>query len=183
MTGLRARRLEKRHGLEPRGRPVPGEPRGGPPVLRGALDAVRAPVGDGARPASGQWPSNLRHPGALDDHPAWEAALREVDEDWNPAWVAKWQRHYAAVREILVEESVLAYVEPGVTVHGMDVGRWLQKQRQHTVWQGLMDGQRELLKQLGRRAAAPGRGSPDEAVQGRSWGVRAGRCGLARYKA
>jgi Helicase associated domain len=47
------------------------------------------------------------------------------------------------------EESVLAYVEPGVTVHGMDVGRWLNKQRQQAPWQGLMDGQREHLEQLG----------------------------------
>jgi hypothetical protein len=31
----------------------------------------------------------------------------------------------------------------------MDVGRELQKQRQHAVWQGLMDGQRERLEQLG----------------------------------
>nr|WP_308378128.1 helicase associated domain-containing protein [Streptomyces sp. ISL-98] len=97
----------------------------------------------------GQSLSNLRRPGALADHPEWETALKEVDEDWNPAWPAEWQRHFAAVREMLVEESVLAYVEPGVTVHGMDIGKWLEKQRQHAVWTGLMDGQRERLEQLG----------------------------------
>ncbi|MFD7499209.1 hypothetical protein ACFV8T_44420 [Streptomyces sp. NPDC059832] len=28
-------------------------------------------------------------------HPEWEAALRAVDEDWNPEWPADWQRHFA----------------------------------------------------------------------------------------
>ncbi|MFG2525764.1 helicase associated domain-containing protein [Streptomyces sp. NPDC048527] len=108
----------------------------------------------------GQWLSNLRRPGALADHPKWEEALREIDEDWNPAWPAEWQRHYAAVREMLVEESVLAYVEPGVTVHGMDIGKWLQKQRQNTVGTGLMDGQRECLEQLGVVPLPPEREAP-----------------------
>ncbi|MFD4975212.1 helicase associated domain-containing protein [Streptomyces sp. NPDC058424] len=31
----------------------------------------------------------------------------------------------------------------------MDVGRWLAKQRQHTVWTGLMDKQREFLEAIG----------------------------------
>jgi hypothetical protein len=43
----------------------------------------------------------------------------------------------------------------GVTVHGMNVGKWLQKQRQHAVWQRLMDGQRERLEQLGITPLAP----------------------------
>jgi hypothetical protein len=60
-----------------------------------------------------------------------------MDEQWNPQWPADWQRRYAAVREMLAEENELAYLEPGVTVHGMDVGRWLQRQRQHTIWHGL----------------------------------------------
>ncbi|MFE0200811.1 helicase associated domain-containing protein [[Kitasatospora] papulosa] len=75
--------------------------------------------------------------------------LEAVDEHWNPPWPAAWQRHYAAVREMLAEESVLAYIEPGATVHGMDIGRWLAKQHQPTVWSGLMDGQRELLEAIG----------------------------------
>ncbi|MFF1745708.1 helicase associated domain-containing protein [Streptomyces mirabilis] len=37
----------------------------------------------------------------------------------------------------------------------MDVGRWLRKQRQHATWQGLMDGQRERLEQLGIAPLAP----------------------------
>ncbi|MFI8370933.1 helicase associated domain-containing protein [Streptomyces sp. NPDC085466] len=97
----------------------------------------------------GQWLSNLRRPGALDGHPEWEAALEAIDEDWNPSWPAEWQRHYAVVREILAEESILAYVEPGVTVHGMDIGKWLARQRQSEVWAALADGQRERLEAVG----------------------------------
>ncbi|GAA3381396.1 hypothetical protein GCM10020367_72480 [Streptomyces sannanensis] len=51
----------------------------------------------------GQWLSNRRRPGALDGHPEWEAALRKIDEHWDPAWPADWQRHYAALRELVRE--------------------------------------------------------------------------------
>ncbi|MFB6717942.1 Helicase associated domain protein [Streptomyces sp. NPDC056237] len=129
----------------------------------------------------GQWLSNLRRPGALDEHPEWEAALREVDEDWNPQWPADWQRHYAAVREMLAEESALAYVEPGVTVHGMDIGRWLQKQRQHTVWHGLMDGQRKRLEQLGVVPLEPE--APAKPAKGGTGAFERGVAALAQYKA
>ncbi|MEU8620611.1 Helicase associated domain protein [Streptomyces sp. NPDC048623] len=97
----------------------------------------------------GQWLANLRRPGALDGHPEWRAALEAVDEDWNPAWPAQWQRHYAVVREMLAEETILGYIEPGVTVHGMDIGKWLTRQRQPDVWQTLTDGQRERLRAVG----------------------------------
>ncbi|MEV0920155.1 Helicase associated domain protein [Streptomyces sp. NPDC049967] len=97
----------------------------------------------------GQWLSNLRRPGALADKPEWETALREVDEDWNPSWPPEWQRHYAVVREMLAEESILAYIEPGVTVHGMNIGKWLAKQRTPEVWEALTDGQRERLEAVG----------------------------------
>ncbi|WP_334556344.1 helicase associated domain-containing protein [Streptomyces sp. B21-106] len=93
--------------------------------------------------------SNLRRPGALDDHPEWKTALEEVAEDWNPAWPAGRQRHYAALRELVREEAGQTEVLPGVTVHGMDVGRWLHKQRRPTVWQAPKDGQRERLETLG----------------------------------
>ncbi|WP_244207359.1 helicase associated domain-containing protein, partial [Streptomyces swartbergensis] len=63
----------------------------------------------------GQWLSNLRRPGALDGHPGWKAALEAVDEHWNPQWPADWQRHYAALRELLRDEDQ-ADVLPGVTV-------------------------------------------------------------------
>ncbi|GDY70544.1 hypothetical protein SAV31267_000290 [Streptomyces avermitilis] len=96
----------------------------------------------------GQWLSNLRRAGALDGHPEWKAALEAVDPYWNPDWPVDWQRHYAALRELVRDEGQ-ADVLPGVTVHGMGVGRFVAKNRQHAVWQGLMDGQRELLEAIG----------------------------------
>ncbi|MGW2572993.1 helicase associated domain-containing protein [Streptomyces sp. NPDC001537] len=71
----------------------------------------------------GQWLSNLHRPGALNGHPEWERALKEIDPDWNPRWPAGWQRHYAALRELLRDEGGRVEVLPGVTVHGMDIGR------------------------------------------------------------
>ncbi|MFB7512919.1 Helicase associated domain protein [Streptomyces sp. NPDC056144] len=103
----------------------------------------------------GQWLANLRRPGALDGKPEWRAALEAVDGDWNPVWPAAWQRHYAVVREMLAEETVLGYVEPGVTVHGMDVGKWLARQRTPKVWEALTDGQRERLEAIGVIPHAP----------------------------
>jgi hypothetical protein len=40
-------------------------------------------------------------------------------------------------------------IVPGVTWHGTDVGRWLERQRQHVIWEGLNEGQRALLTALG----------------------------------
>lgn len=92
--------------------------------------------------------ANLRRPGALEGRPEWRAALEAVDPDWCPTWPVEWQRYYAAVRELLRDEDNQAVILPGVTVHGMDVGRWLQKQRQPEVWAGLADGQRERLEAI-----------------------------------
>ncbi|UED82761.1 DEAD/DEAH box helicase [Streptomyces profundus] len=104
----------------------------------------------------GQWLSNLRRPGALNGHPEWETALNAIDPHWNPDWPASWQRHYAALHGLVAEESRPAYVDPGVTVHGMDVGRWLAKQTQPAVWAKLLPGQRELLERLGvTKVASP----------------------------
>ncbi|MES9807493.1 DEAD/DEAH box helicase [Streptomyces sp. CS081A] len=131
----------------------------------------------------GQWLSNLRRPGALDGKEEWRAALEAVDADWNPAWPLEWQRYYAALREMFVEESALVYVEPGVTVHGMDIGRWLAKQRQPAVWAGLMDGQRERLEQLGVTPLTP---EPEETSKPSTAPVSAferGVAALAQYKA
>ncbi|WP_406491677.1 helicase associated domain-containing protein [Streptomyces sp. NBC_00846] len=75
---------------------------------------------------------------------------------------------FAAVREMLVNESALAYVAPGVTVHGMDVGRWLDRRRQHEVWQGLMDGHRERLEQLGVMLLPPEQEAPAKPSKGAS---------------
>ncbi|WP_030593047.1 DEAD/DEAH box helicase [Streptomyces anulatus] len=131
----------------------------------------------------GQWLSNLRRAGALEGHPEWEVALREVDEDWNPSWPPEWQRHYAVVREMLAEESILAYIEPGVTVHGMDLGKWLAKQRTPKVWAALSPGQRERLEAIGvvplaAELEAPAKPSP-KPVSAFEKGVAA----LTQYKA
>ncbi|MFF4828997.1 helicase associated domain-containing protein [Streptomyces sp. NPDC001312] len=96
----------------------------------------------------GQWLSNLRRPGALEGRPEWKAALEAVDKDWNPQWPAQWQRHYAALRELVADEEGQAEVLPGFTVHGMDIGKWLARQRTPKVWEALTDGQRERLEQL-----------------------------------
>jgi superfamily II DNA or RNA helicase len=130
----------------------------------------------------GQWLSNLRRPGALDGHPEWKAALEEIDPDWNPAWPADWQRHYAALRELLRDEDQ-ADVLPGVTVHGMDVGQFVQRNRQHTVWTGLMDGQRERLEQLGITPLPPEQETPANARKAASGAFERGIAALAQYKA
>lgn len=99
--------------------------------------------------------SSLRRPGALEGHPEWEAALLAVDEDWNPSWPTEWQRHYAALRELVRDEEGPAEVLPGFTVHGMDLGKWLAKQRKPGVWAALSPGQRERLKAVGVTPPTP----------------------------
>ncbi|MCX4740865.1 DEAD/DEAH box helicase [Streptomyces antibioticus] len=133
----------------------------------------------------GQWLSNLRRPGALDGRPEWRAALEAVDEDWNPSWPAEWQRHYAALRELLRDEDGHTDVLPGVTIHGMDIGRWLARQRQHDVWQGLSAGQRERLEQLGIVPLPPEaeRQAPATTSNGASGAFEQGVAALAQYRA
>ncbi|WP_044377517.1 Helicase associated domain protein (plasmid) [Streptomyces noursei] len=131
----------------------------------------------------GQWLSNLRRPGALAEHPEWEAALAAVDEDWNPSWPTEWQRHYAALRELLTDEEDHSGVLPGVTVHGMDVGKWLAKQRQHAVWAGLMDGQRERLEAIGVVPLPPEQAEPAKAPGKAVSAFDKGVAALEQYKA
>lgn len=127
----------------------------------------------------GMWLANLRRPGALDGHPEWKAALEAVDEDWNPEWPAEWQRHYAALRELVRDEDGQADVLPGLTVHGMDIGKWLARQRKPAVWQALTDGQRERLEQLGITPLAP---EPEEPARASTTFER-GVAALAQYRA
>ncbi|MGW1108046.1 Helicase associated domain protein [Streptomyces sp. NPDC002540] len=127
----------------------------------------------------GQWLSNLRRPGALDGHPEWKAALDAVDEDWSPKWPADWQRHYAALRELVADEEGQAEVLPGFTVHGMDIGKWLARQRTPKVWQALTGGQRERLEQLGITPLAP---EPEEPTRASTTFER-GMAALAQYRA
>ncbi|MFJ2722570.1 helicase associated domain-containing protein [Streptomyces sp. NPDC087437] len=96
-------------------------------------------------------------------------------EATHPRWPTEWQRHYAALRELVRDEDGPADVLPGVTVHGMDVGKWLARQRQHGVWQALMDGQRELLEAIGVTPPATRAGSASQGPQGGHWRLRAGR--------
>ncbi|GAA2236285.1 DEAD/DEAH box helicase [Streptomyces indiaensis] len=129
----------------------------------------------------GQWLSNLRRPGALDGHPEWRAALEAVDEHWNPDWPADWQRHYTALRELVRDEDGQVDVLPGVTIHGMDIGRWLARQRKPAVWQALTDGQRQLLEQLGI-APLPPEPEPTTAPKTASGSFQRGITALTQYK-
>ncbi|MFX4293566.1 Helicase associated domain protein [Streptomyces bohaiensis] len=98
----------------------------------------------------GQFLSNARRPGALTQ--ARKDQLAAIDPDWNAPWPAAWQRHHAALRLLVGDEpagSAAAAVPPGVTVNGMDVGKWAAKQTEPTVWDGLHNGQRERLETLG----------------------------------
>ncbi|MFD8221246.1 helicase associated domain-containing protein [Streptomyces sp. NPDC059697] len=130
----------------------------------------------------GQWLSNLRRPDALAEHPEWKTALEAVDEDWNPEWPADWQRHYAALCELVRDEDQTE-VLPGFTVHGMDIGKWLVKQRKSAVWQALTNGQRERLEQLGITPPAP---QPEALAQPATTPLGAferGVAALTQYKA
>ncbi|MFJ9026540.1 helicase associated domain-containing protein [Streptomyces sp. NPDC102259] len=136
----------------------------------------------------GMWLANLRRPGALESHPEWKTALEAVDEDWNPAWPADWQRHYAALRELVADEEGQAgavEVLPGFTVHGMDIGKWLARQRTPKAWQALTEGQRERLEQLGITPPAPA-AEPKEPAKPTTAPVTAfekGVAALAQYTA
>jgi hypothetical protein len=96
----------------------------------------------------GQWLANMRK--SADRQPAERLAkLAAIDEDWNPGWPMDWQRSYAALAQLVQAGTAWGEIEPGTGLHGMDVGRWLHRQRQHVVWHGLMDGQRQRLQALG----------------------------------
>ncbi|MFJ3762949.1 Helicase associated domain protein [Streptomyces sp. NPDC090080] len=189
MTGLRARRLEQLGMVWS----VADE------RFQENLEAARAYYADywtlcAPRTATaldrkvGQWLSNLRRPGALAEHPEWDAALKEIDPDWNPEWPAEWQRHYAAVRELLRDENGPAQVLPGVTIHGQDVGKWLAKQRKPEVWAALAEGQRERLEAVGvsplpAAAASAETATPAESSTAPVGAFERGVAALAQYKA
>ncbi|WP_461012103.1 helicase associated domain-containing protein, partial [Streptomyces capparidis] len=138
--------------------------------------------------------SNLRREGGLGKDPeraARRAAqLAALDPDWRPAWPIDWQRHYAMLRQCLDGGATLAEVLPGVTVGGVDVGRWLERQRQPAVWTKLQPGQRERLQQLGVQpvpgqqtadgatAANGGKGSAASGGKGRTSGTDAFQRGV-----
>lgn len=105
-----------------------------------------------------------------------------MDEDWNPKWAAEWQRHYAALRELVADEEGQAEVLPGVTVHRMDIGKWLARQRTLKVWEALTDGQRERLTQLGIVPLAPEPEEPAKPSTAPLSAFERGVAALAQYK-
>ena len=101
-----------------------------------------------------------------------------MDEDRNPKWPADWQRHYAALRKLVRDEEGQADILPGFTVHGMDIGRWLNKQRQHATWTKLTARQRERLEAVGvippaPEPEAPAASGPQKALSAFERGVAA----------
>ncbi|MGY3206244.1 hypothetical protein ACVW19_006759 [Streptomyces sp. TE5632] len=94
----------------------------------------------------------------------------------------QWQRRYAALRELVRDEEGPAEVLPGFTVHGIDVGKWLARQRKPEVWAG--PGRRAARAPRGRRRCPARRGSgPSGAgrvrrsVHDARERLRKGRCG------
>lgn len=95
------------------------------------------------------------------------------------------QRHYAALRELVADEEGQAgetEVLPGFTVHGMDIGKWLAKQRTPKVWQALAAGQRERLEQLGITPPAPETEAPAKPSTAPVNAFERGVAALAQYK-
>ncbi|MCB5181869.1 DEAD/DEAH box helicase [Streptomyces antimicrobicus] len=150
---------------------VVAEPGGQPErALDGPGGAVGRPVG--------QWLSNCRRPGALTPERA--AQLAAIDPDWNPDWPIDWQRHYAGVRALVTAGgAAVDEITPGVTVHGADVGRWLQRQRE--TWRELSPAQRERLTALGVTEPEPAP-TPTSGGRAAAWnrGLAAARAYLAR---
>lgn len=155
-------------------------------VAYGTLSApVTAMIMD--RPV-GQWLANARKRNGLgkDVERAQRRAaqLAAIDPDWNPAWPVDWQRHYAALKGLVVPGGVVGCVEPGSMVSGLDVGGWLAAQQGG--WERLSAGQRERLVQLGVRppekpVAVGAKARPRRAGGARAGAFDRGVAALAQY--
>ncbi|MFE7758531.1 Helicase associated domain protein [Streptomyces sp. NPDC057429] len=151
-------------------------------AVHGTLAAPKDAVVQGV--AVGQWLANLRKAGGLgkdaDRAALRRAALEGIDPDWNPEWSADWQRHYATARTLLSEEHRPTDVLPGVVVHGCDVGAWINRQREHEVWESLLPEQQQRLAALGLTPlpAAPAANAKTSSAGAFERGVLA----LAQYK-
>ncbi|MFI6554479.1 Helicase associated domain protein [Streptomyces griseus] len=145
------------------------------------LAAPKDAVTDGV--AVGQWLANLRRPGGLGRNEERAAHRREalaaIDPDWNPRWPVDWQRYYAAARLLLAEEHSATGILPGVTALGLDVGTWVHRQREPSVWQALMPEQRARLERLGLRPPT----EPERPAAGRTGSFERGVRALAQYTA
>ncbi|MFI9046168.1 Helicase associated domain protein [Streptomyces sp. NPDC053427] len=102
----------------------------------------------------GQWLTNIRRPGGLGKDlgraQRRAAQLAAIDPDWNPrelGWTVDWQRHYAGLRVLVDAGGTLEEIQPGVTYHGNDIGRWLARQVRE--WERLNEEQRRRLEALG----------------------------------
>ncbi|MFG3426974.1 Helicase associated domain protein [Streptomyces californicus] len=131
----------------------------------------------------GQWLANCRKAGGLgkDRKRAARRAeqLAAIDPDWCPVWPVDWQRNLAGVEGLVVMGAGLEEIVAGVTVDGVDVGRWLVRQRQHAVWAELAEGQRARLGALGVVPLPP---EPKAASGGRSGAFERGCAALAQYR-
>ncbi|OEJ36363.1 helicase associated domain-containing protein [Streptomyces agglomeratus] len=131
-----------------------------------AYETLAAPVTAAMldRPV-GQFLANARKKNGLGKEPVRAqrraALLATIDPDWNPDWPIDWQRHYAALAGLVARGSVLAYVEPGTMVHGMDMGRWLARQQRD--WTRLNTEQQHRLHVLGVKPAARPQKAPARA--------------------
>ncbi|MDO0929764.1 Helicase associated domain protein, partial [Streptomyces sp. TG1A-8] len=145
------------------------------PVTASALDK---PVG--------QWLANCRKAGGLGKDPGRARRRAEqlaaIDPDWRPGWPVDWQRQYAGVARLVAMGAEVSEIVPGVTAQGEDVGRWLQRQRQHVVWDGLAAGQRERLADLGVTPLPPEPKAPAKGSGGASAGFERGCAALAQYR-
>ncbi|MGA5040045.1 Helicase associated domain protein [Streptomyces capoamus] len=139
----------------------------------------------------GQWLANCRKKNGLGKNQAVarrrEQQLAAIDPDWNPSapglgWTVDWQRTYAAIAGLVASGAHLEEIVPGVTADGVDVGRWLERQRQHVVWQGLKTGQRERLNSLGVTPLPEAPETPGKAPRSGSAAFERGCAALAQYK-
>ncbi len=101
----------------------------------------------------GQHMANLRRKGGLgkDSERAAVRAqqLAAIDPDWNCPWPLDWQRHYRVLADLVDADGRLPDIAAGVLMDGDDIGRWIQRQTQPTVWAQLSSEQQERLSKLG----------------------------------
>ncbi|WP_443743002.1 Helicase associated domain protein [Streptomyces pinistramenti] len=151
-------------------------------AVHGTLAAPKDASVDGV--AVGQWLANCRKTGGLgqDEERAEERrqALAAIDPDWNPGWPIDWQRRYADFAAALAGGATPAEILPGVTIHGQDIGLWLQAQR--AGWEQLGVGQRERLAQHGVEPLPAWGEAPAKGCRGGVGAFERGISALAQYK-